>query len=199
MAGQSTPSSKEATATHRFAPVPPGDRALAALLVLVAAFVLWAFWGLMPDFPRITRGTLYVFLLAGACLAGALAALRHTPHQAEVEVTRDGIYLRASGGAPIAAITLGWADIERITFRTMNNSRHVFLVFTCGPGSPRPGRELALHGRGLSVPLSEVMAAIAAEAEADGAVGPRPRHIGSWFNGLTWRLEPADHPPAGGA
>ena len=143
MAGQSTPSSKEASETHRFAPVPPGDRALAALLVLVAAFVLWAFWGLMPDFPRITRGTLYVFLLAGACLAGALAALRHTPHQAEVAVTRDGIYLRASGGAPIAAITLGWADIERITFRTMNNSRHVFLVFTCGPGSPRPGRELA--------------------------------------------------------
>lgn len=182
------------TEEQRFGPSQHGQRSLALIMALAAIAFLYFGWVMWPDFPEVRRSHGYVFLLAGVCLACAVAAYRWKRFQAEIVVSKEGVAFHATGGAPVPRTVLAWQDIARIEHRVEVRPRAHdlrFLVFVAGPQAASPGRAYRIINEGLDTGFATVIDTIGAFASHGGwrLAGPRPRHVGNWFDGMHWRLE----------
>lgn len=185
---------------RRFGPTASGERGLAVVLLCAAVFFLYFFWVHSPYFPAIHTGGKYAFLAAGVCLAAAIASWRWKRFQSEIVLSAHGVEFQATGGAPVARTALAWADLAALELVIETRPRDAdlhHLVFIAGPDAAEPGQRYSIICEGLEAKLPVVMEAILATAREQGFAieGPRPQHVGSWFNGMNWRLEPAKPGP----
>ena len=181
---------------RRFGPSPSGERGLAFVLFCGAMFFVYFFWIHSPSFPAVEKGAQYAFLAAGICMAGAIAAWRWKRFQSEIVLSPHGVEIRAGGSTPVARTTLVWKDLAALELHVETRPRDAdlrFLVFVAGPDAAQPGRRYSVICEGLAAKLPVVMEAIFNAASEQGfrLKGPRPPHVGSWFNGMNWTLERA--------
>ena len=166
------------------------------VLLCAAVFFVYFFWIQNPYFPEIGIGAQYAFLAAGTCLAAAIAAWRWKRFQSEIVLSAHGVRFQATGGAPVARTALAWAELAALELVVETRPRDAdlhFLVFVAGPDAAQPGRRYSVICEGLAAKLPVVMEAIFNAASEQGfrLKGPRPPHVGSWFNGMNWTLERA--------
>lgn len=179
---------------QHFGPVKRGQVAFACVLGVAAGLVLYLGWVLIPTHPtpdRFYRRNDYALLFATILMGLAVASWRWKPYQAEINVSDQGIDFHASGRFPIARTQLGWKKIVRIEHRIQfRNTRCLILV--AAQGAAKPERSFMIPAEALENGLVDVIIAIEAATAANGwrLVGPRPQHVGAWFDGMTWTLEP---------
>jgi len=180
---------------RRFGPTASGERGLAVVLLCGAMFFVYFFWIHSPSFPAVEKGAQYAFLAAGTCMAGAIAAWRWKRFQSEIVLSPHGVEFRAGGSTPVPRTTLAWKDLAALELHVETRPRDAdlrFLVFVAGPDAAQPGRRYSVNCDGLEARLPVVMEAIFAAAREQGfrLKGPRPQHVGTWFDGMNWTLEP---------
>lgn len=181
---------------RRFGPTASGERGLAVVLLCAAVFFVYFFWTKSPTYPDIDKRAHYAFLAAGTCLAAAIASWRWKRFQSEIVLSADGVEFQVTGGAPVARSAIEWADLAALELVIDTRPRVAdlhHLVFITGPDATEPGRRYSIICEGLDATLPVVMDAIFTVASKQGFAikGPRPQHVGSWFNGMNWTLEPA--------
>lgn len=171
------------------------------MLLCAAVFFVYFFWVQSPSYPEIDKGAQYAFLAAGTCLAAAIAAWRWKRFQSEIVLSANGVTFQAMGGAPVARTSLAWAELAALELVIETRPRDAdlhHLIFVTGPDASLPGRRFSVICEGLEAKLPVVLEAIFAAALEQGFAikGPRPQHVGTWFNGMNWTVEPvsADRP-----
>lgn len=180
-----------------FGPSKSGEKGLALVLAIAAFAILYFFWVTNPDFPDVRRSSYQVFLVTTVLFVAAISAWNWKRFAAEIVVSEKGIMLHATGGVPVPRAVLPWRDISKLELDVETRPRggHLrFLVFVSAPDAEKPGRRYSIILEGLEDDIATILEGIALAATDQGyaLVGPRPGHVGQWFNGMNWHLEPLD-------
>ncbi|WP_227272473.1 hypothetical protein [Roseobacter weihaiensis] len=170
-----------------------------SLLCLLSAggliyLVLFEFGVRLPPDPR-SDGTLIMCVLIFLLLVAAWATLQWRPYQSELRINQDGVEMRAWARNPLRRTKLSWDRIARIGHRKTTVYRGpdmMWLVFIEPENESGQARERQFILNGLESDkgniVQHVITALIQGARAQGyeVDGPRPIHVGTWFNGINW-------------